>query len=205
MVCVGECFSSLERWFSCWVQNCKVMDDYHAETTEALTLARNTRVLVLFPGEDWTFVEHDGQKGFLPTPLLKVNGTEDVLTYCRRNGIPVAPLGSSSMSESVSEKGRSKDLAQELHIVRSGLTGAATTSGAVSAAGREKQTNAVFFFFLFPLLIKLGTVLVSAKFCLFKSSFATQGLALKSCRIRRRSSPNQFGLGSPRRRSIAST
>lgn len=110
-----------------------VMEDYQAEIPEALTLAGNSRVQILYAGEDWTYVEHNRQKGFLPTPLLKVNGKEDLLLYCKRQGIPVAPAGSVTTDAS-SDRGLSKDLDEELeHVrkVRAGEAGAAITEGGV--------------------------------------------------------------------------
>lgn len=114
-----------------WYAN--MMEDYQAEMAEALTLAANTRCLVLHPGEDWTYVEHNGEKGFVPTPLLKVNGKEDILSYCKRQAIPVAPAG--SVTTDTSSEGRlSKDLGEELDKVRklrAGEPGTALTEGGV--------------------------------------------------------------------------
>ncbi len=76
------------------------------------SLPSQARVLVLFPGEDWSYVEHAGKKGFIPSPLLRV-GDVDLIDYCVRNGVPIAPAAN---TDSTSEHGRSRELGLELQV-----------------------------------------------------------------------------------------
>lgn len=104
--------------------------DYQAETPESLSLPRGARVAVLNPGEDWTFVDHAGKRGFVPTPLLRVNGVEPLLEYCTRNHIAVA---SAANTESASETSHSRDLTTDLVVVRKAIASNAV-SGSVEVA-----------------------------------------------------------------------
>jgi hypothetical protein len=72
--------------------------DYVAELPESISVPGKAQVRVIAPGEEWTFCEFNGKKGFLPTTLLSVSA-ETLLQYCARRDIPVAPAPNSESSE----------------------------------------------------------------------------------------------------------
>ena len=67
-----------------------VVLDYEAEVAEGLSCPANAQLRVVQAGEEWTFCEYRGRRGFVPTALLRVSA-ESLLEHCRRTGVEVVP------------------------------------------------------------------------------------------------------------------
>ena len=69
--------------------------DYEAELKEGLSCPARAQVRVIQAGEEWSFCEYRGNKGFVPSSLISVSA-ESLLEYCRRQDLPVAPAASAT-------------------------------------------------------------------------------------------------------------
>ncbi len=106
--------------------------DYEAELAEGLSCSANAQVRVVQAGEEWTFCEYRGRKGFVPTALLRVSA-ESLLEHCRRTGLEVTPA---NYGTSDSSAGSESDVAKDRRL-SSGRGAASPRVGGVSAPQTE--------------------------------------------------------------------
>ncbi len=103
-----------------------VVLDYEAEVAEGLSCPANAQLRVVQAGEEWTFCEYKGRKGFVPTALLRVSA-ESLLEHCRRTGVEVVPANYGTSDSSAGSEADRAGAARATTTTTAATTGTTTT------------------------------------------------------------------------------